>query len=417
MDSKPSSEEYKARQNIFSPAQKFRKFIPKNRLVIPGIFLTLLLCTGTLLLNHFTFALNVKIDGEVVGTLADTEALEAVLYTAEETAQNILGSDVDLSERVSYSLRFIPTAETEQLDELEVELGILDQVDGIGVSYAVLLDGVPVGHVTDLEEIETLLEERTEELMDDGVISVTFLADLSFEVEVVDEEQIFDSDEIHDLIFALSVEVVAELLYTQEIPYITTIIYDDTLFIGEYEVVQIGEKGEAEIFAQVTTVDGREIQHTILETKTLAEPLSHIIREGALERPITASFGEYIWPTQGRLSSGFGPRRVSIGSSNHQGIDISAPAGTAVVAADGGEVIFAGWMGGFGNLIQIRHDNDHVTFYAHLNSMAVGVGERVYRGQFIGGVGMTGTASGNHLHFEIRINGTPVDPIPHLPAR
>ena len=417
MDSKPSSEEYKARHNNFFSAQRLRKFIGKNRLVIPGVFLTLLLCIGTLLLNHFTFALNVKIDGEIVGTLADTEALEAVLYTAEETAQNILGNDVDLSYRVSYSLRFISAAETAHLDEMKVELGILEQVDGIGVSYAVLLDGVPVGHVTDMEEIETLMEERTQALMEDGVISVTFLADLSFEVEVVEEEQIFDLDEMHDFIFALSVEIVEELSYTQEIPYITTIIYDDTLFIGEYEIIQVGEIGEAEIFAQVTTIDGHEIQHTILETKTLTEALSHIVREGTLERPITASFGEYIWPTQGRLSSGFGPRRVSVGSSNHQGIDISAPAGTAVIAADGGEVIFAGWMGGFGNLIQIRHDNDHVTFYAHLSSMAVDVGERVYRGQFIGGVGMTGTASGNHLHFEIRINGTQVDPIPHLPAR
>ena len=417
MDSKPCSEEYKERQNSFSPFQRFRQFMRKNRLVVPGVFLTLLLCSGTLLLNHFTFALHIKIDGEVVGTLADTEALEAVLYTAEETAQNILGNDIDLSERVSYTLRFMSAAETEHLDELEVERGILDQVEGIGVSYAVLLDGVPVGHVTDIAEIEALIEERTEALTEDGVISVTFLAELSFEIEVVDEEDIFDVDDLHDFIFALSVEVVEEILYTQEIPYITTIIYDDTLFIGEYEIVQIGEIGESEISAQVTTIDGREIQHTILEMKTLAEPLTHIIREGTLERPITASFGEYIWPTQGRLSSGFGPRRVSIGSSNHQGIDISAPAGTAVVAADGGEVIFAGWMGGFGNLIQIRHDNDHVTFYAHLRTMAVGVGERVYRGQYIGGVGMTGTASGNHLHFEIRINGTPVDPIPHLPAR
>lgn len=387
----------------------------KNRLLLPGIFLTLLACVGTLLLHHFTFALQVKMDGEMVGTVSNSYTLETVIDTAEETAQYILGSHIDLSQRVSYSLRFVPASQAESLDQVEVQHGILDQVEGIGLSYAVFIDGELAGHVSQREEVEHFMETRTADLKEDGAITVHFLADISFEVEVVEYTEVLDLEDIYYLVSNLSTELVEEISYVQEIPYTFTVIYDDTLFIGEYEIVQFGEIGSAEIVAQVTSIDGREIQHTILESKTLAEPLSHIVREGTLERPLTASFDEYIWPTQGTLTSRFGPRRVAIGSSNHQGIDIAAPAGTAVVAADGGEVIFAGRMGGFGNLIQIRHDNDHVTFYAHLNSMAVRVGERVYRGQFIGGVGMTGTASGNHLHFEIRINGTPVDPLHHLP--
>ena len=398
-----------------SNRQNLKVIAKKNRLVLFGATVTLLLCIGTLLLNHFTFALHVKVDGEIVGTLSDTDSLEAVIYSVEETAQNLLGLDIDLSDRVSYSLRFIPVAVSENLDDLDVQHNMLDQVDGIDVSYAIHIDGELAGHVTDMQYVEQLIEDRTLDLKENGAVAVTFLSDITFEVEVVESDEILVFSEIYTLVSTLSTEVVEEVIYTQEIPYELTIIYDDSLFIGEYEVLQVGESGQAEILAQVTSVDEREIGHIILDTKTLTEPLSHIVVLGTLERPLTASFDEYIWPTEGTLTSRFGPRRVSVGSSNHQGIDISAPAGTAVVAADGGEVVFAGRMGGFGNLIQIRHDNDHVTFYAHLSSMTVGVGERVYRGQFIGGVGMTGTASGNHLHFEIRINGVPVDPLPHLP--
>ena len=144
--------------------------------------------------------------------------------------------------------------------------------------------------------------------------------------------------------------------------------------------------------------------------------MPEIILEGTQVRPLTASWGYYHWPTTGVITSTFGWRNVSIGTANHLGIDIAAPAGTPILAADGGEVFFADWFFGFGNLIRIRHDNGDVTYYAHLSGMDVYVGQRVYRGQQIGRMGMTGLASGNHLHFEIHINGMPVDPMPLLPS-
>jgi murein DD-endopeptidase MepM/ murein hydrolase activator NlpD len=122
-----------------------------------------------------------------------------------------------------------------------------------------------------------------------------------------------------------------------------------------------------------------------------------------------ASSSGLIWPVSGVVTSGFGYRWGRM----HQGIDISAPTGTSVRAAASGRVIMAGWMGGYGNLVVIDHGNGLATAYAHLSSIWAGSGS-VSQGQGIGAVGCTGSCTGAHLHFEVRVNGSPVDPLSYL---
>jgi len=119
--------------------------------------------------------------------------------------------------------------------------------------------------------------------------------------------------------------------------------------------------------------------------------------------------GGFIWPVQGVLTSGFGPRWGRM----HEGIDIGAPGGTPIVAAAAGTIIFAGWLGGYGNLTLIDHGNGVATAYGHQSAFTVTSGA-VSQGQVIGAVGSTGNSTGNHLHFEVRINGTPGDPLGYL---
>jgi len=97
----------------------------------------------------------------------------------------------------------------------------------------------------------------------------------------------------------------------------------------------------------------------------------------------------------------------------HEGIDISAPSGTPVSAAGSGTIIYAGGMGGYGNLVVIDHGGGVATAYAHLSSIWIGGGS-VSQGQSIGAVGCTGSCTGNHLHFEVRVNGSPVNPLGYL---
>lgn len=129
-----------------------------------------------------------------------------------------------------------------------------------------------------------------------------------------------------------------------------------------------------------------------------------------------ASSGRFQLPAAGRLSSPFGYRVHPISGAGrlHAGQDIAAPSGSPIYAADTGVVASAGWRGGYGNAIVIDHGGGLATLYAHQSRLGVSAGQQVTRGQLIGYVGTTGYSTGPHLHFEVRENGTPVNPAAYL---
>jgi murein DD-endopeptidase MepM/ murein hydrolase activator NlpD len=124
----------------------------------------------------------------------------------------------------------------------------------------------------------------------------------------------------------------------------------------------------------------------------------------------TPSAAGFIWPVNGPVVSGFGMRWGRM----HEGIDVAAGYGTPIRAAAAGRVVYSGWMSGYGNLVAIDHGGGVSTAYGHQSSIAVGNGQVVSQGQTIGYVGCTGHCFGPHLHFEVRINGSPVDPLGYL---
>jgi murein DD-endopeptidase MepM/ murein hydrolase activator NlpD len=125
----------------------------------------------------------------------------------------------------------------------------------------------------------------------------------------------------------------------------------------------------------------------------------------------------YSWPLVGRLSSGFGSRVHPIFGTRrmHTGLDIGGTAGEPIYAAKAGTVIFAGWRGGYGNAVVIDHGGGFSTLYAHQSQTGVSVGQEVALGDVVGYVGSTGWSTGPHLHYELRLNGSPIDPLPYLP--
>ena len=126
--------------------------------------------------------------------------------------------------------------------------------------------------------------------------------------------------------------------------------------------------------------------------------------------PIQQGSGGLIWPVNGALVSPFGMRWGRL----HAGVDIAAPAGTPIRAAQAGRVVLLGWTGGYGNYTCIQHGGGLSTCYAHQSSYATSMGASVSQGQVIGSVGCTGHCFGDHLHFETRINGSPVNPAGYL---
>ena len=155
--------------------------------------------------------------------------------------------------------------------------------------------------------------------------------------------------------------------------------------------------GEAESLEQVSATLGAQIQ-AAQAASSYNPPAS------------TPSASGFIWPVNGPVVSPFGMRWGRM----HTGIDIGVSDGTPIQAVASGRVIYAGWMDGYGNLVFIDHGRGLSTGYAHQSSIGVSNGESVTQGQVIGYVGCTGHCFGPHLHFEVRVNGSPVDPLGYL---
>jgi hypothetical protein len=135
---------------------------------------------------------------------------------------------------------------------------------------------------------------------------------------------------------------------------------------------------------------------------------------------IAAQRTPFAMPVNGgvRHTSGFGVRRDPRGGGSrmHSGVDWAGPQGTPIVATAAGTVTFAGRQSGYGNLVIIRHDFGIETYYAHLHTIGVSTGQRVSRGERIGGMGTTGRSTGVHLHYEIRVGGNPINPMTYIRA-
>lgn len=158
-----------------------------------------------------------------------------------------------------------------------------------------------------------------------------------------------------------------------------------------------------------------------LESDGLIAPGQTLVLPGARRPPERAqvasvsrgsgSIGRYIWPAVGPITSSYGPRW----GRPHRGLDIAAPNASEVVAARRGVVISSGWKGPYGLTVEIDHGDGVTTLYAHMSKIYVEAGEALQAGETIGLIGSTGESTGPHLHFELRRNGEPIDPIPHLP--
>lgn len=151
------------------------------------------------------------------------------------------------------------------------------------------------------------------------------------------------------------------------------------------------------------------------ETSRRIEQMIRNIKSG--NRDEMGASGAMSWPISGPITSPYGWRTHPIfGTSRyHSGIDIGADYGDPIRAADGGVIIYADWMGGYGYAVIIDHGGGISTLYGHNSELLVGVGQRVYKGQTIARAGSTGYSTGPHCHFEVRQNGSPVNPMAYLP--
>lgn len=196
----------------------------------------------------------------------------------------------------------------------------------------------------------------------------------------------------------------------REEEYDAEIIYvdNDSWYTTKKVTIQEPSAGFRKAVSNVTYHNGQVYETEILKQEVLMEAVPKIVERGTQIPPT------YIKPLYGGwLSSGFGYRSFR-GGSNHYGVDWACPTGTTIYASSGGTVTRAGWSSSYGYCVYIQHPDGIETRYAHNSKVLVSVGQTVSQGQAIALSGNTGDSSGPHLHFELRINGKPVDPLKYF---
>lgn len=203
----------------------------------------------------------------------------------------------------------------------------------------------------------------------------------------------------------LSVLTTEQSTYEEDYDAETQYIENDSWYTTQQVVRQEAVPGHHEVTVLTTSKNGTETSREMVSENVITEPVPEIIEKGTQTPPT------YIKPiTGGTLTSTFKWRWGRM----HKGIDWAVPKGTAVRASCGGTVVSAGWSGGYGNCITIRHPDGKQTRYGHLSKILVSAGQKVDQGQKIALSGNTGRSTGPHVHFEILVNGTQVNPLKYL---
>lgn len=236
-------------------------------------------------------------------------------------------------------------------------------------------------------------------------ISVDEIKELNPQIE--SDDDIYYDDRLNITVPKAALQILVEKQETYKESYNEDVVYqdDDSMFIGETEVVQEGTPGSHVVTDLVTYKDDVESERENLKETVEVAAVAEVVKRGTKSKPT------YMYPvTNWNLTSNFGYRWGRL----HAGADVGVPIGTTVRASRAGQVITAGWVGGYGNCVIIDHGDGVTTRYGHLSEVTVSVGQYVDQGQQVALSGNTGRSTGPHLHFEIRINGEPVDPLPYL---
>lgn len=439
--------------------------------------LPFLAATGTaalviLFFSIYTVGTTVTYNGEQIAAVESASAADSARTQLEKITSRAMGTQYTIDENLlQYSSGLLPRSEVVDADVLEEDLS--EEIGLVTYGYSLYVDGELIGATPYEGALDELLKQLKDGISDENTISCEFAENVEIKPGYVPTEQIMNLGYLAETLYStktaevtyevksgdtwseianshgltsaellalnpgfnidrlsigevltlsacvpyLTMTVVEQERYLDVIPY--DIEYTDSanLYKGDYKVISAGSNGSADVLANVTYVNGEEQERVILSSVTLKNPVTEQRLQGTKERPTWLPTGTFRWPCSGNITSRFGYRNLSYSyaSTNHKGIDIANRYGTAIYAADGGTVVYAGWMSGYGYLVKINHGNGYETLYGHNSSLVASVGQHVYKGQQIARMGSTGNSTGNHSHFEVRYNGVPRNPMNYLP--
>ncbi|MCL1976023.1 MAG: peptidoglycan DD-metalloendopeptidase family protein [Firmicutes bacterium] len=436
-----------------------------------------LLFGGVKIVSAYTSAFQIVVEGEGLATLpTEKEAKDAIALYLEEQAE-ITGFSVVCGDSVK--IERVPSREAEYISTKDAVEVLGDSVKVLAKAVAVCINGLPVMCVASENSAREAVEQAKlfyGRVGESGVEDVDVLERVGVLFSNVDPNEVLSVHEATNMLLfgkadveyhyvetegetfeyianrydcmvddikksnpmidstnmavgepillsevepLISVQVKRVIVSHEETPFETEQRDNYEIARGDKLVVTEGMPGEDEITTEIVERNGVALTQNRVSTLTLVEPVTRVVERGAKwviasrASGVNSGDGDLGWPVNGKISSRYGYRSLGF----HSGLDLESPIGTPIAAAKDGVVVYAEFMGNYGNLIKIDHGESMTTWYAHLQAFSVDVGDKVTRGQMIGTVGRTGRTTGAHVHFEVRIDNQHCNPLQFLEPR
>lgn len=299
-------------------------------------------------------------------------------------------------------------------DRLDSAVALADAIiantNDIVEASALIVNGEQIA-CGETEELREYLENSRTRFETEGAeCTSVFTDDVRLEDGYYLKSEISDSNELKEATQAIGVKTVSVITTDTEIPFSKETVKTSKQLVGYSKVTTEGQNGISRKTESVETLNGEEISRTELSAEVIKEPVTEVTTVGTARSSAEKSAG-FISPLKKgsfTVSAYYGDGR------GHKGIDLAANKGTSIYAVSGGTVTHAGYDGDYGYSVIIDHGNGLKTRYAHASSLCVSKGQTVSQGEVIAYVGSTGYSTGNHLHFEVMVNGSRVNPASYI---
>lgn len=441
----------------------------------PIVIVATALCVVLGLVAHYGWRAHTRpryavlIDGALLGGLDQPELAQKAINDILDGLPEAMRNAVNLSDKVVVRSLEKTDPAVAQIGTAEIEQALVATVPSLTLAVAITVNGADVVAVADVQAAQQMKDQILDEyrstvLRDSSdVEQLAFAEKIDWHSKVVPPERVRSVDDAINILklgtdrlvtyevrqgdtgweiarsYNVSTDQLAEAnptvdiaqlqigqvlnvtfrepyVHTQSvskkvvkeaIPFTEQVEPDAGLWPWQYQVVRAGVPGERELTIREYRENGRLVKTEVINNKVLTQPKVQLARHGTKQIPALGT-GSLVYPVAGTLTSEFEPRWGTF----HYGIDIAAPIGTPILAADSGMVTFRGWDGNYGYALHIDHGGGKMeTWYGHLSRFNVSVGDTVERGQVIGYVGSTGYSTGPHLHFEVHVNGVAKNPL------
>ena len=360
-------------------------------------------------------AYKVRYEGKIIATVGSkqqfTDALSKVVDLVDGSLEDV--------EQVVSQPSFDPaiTLNTDIDSDEAVAVAIIENTDEIVSAASLYVNGEFVAIVQE-QELNTYINNHLNSFNVEGVSCVSsFSESVEIKQGYYMLSEVEEISAVYDAVNSLTVITNAQQVRDVVVPYKSSVQKTNEKVIGYRAVATKGVAGVNRITEDVVFVNGAEQSRTAVDTQLITAPVNEVVVVGTARSAATAAQKQaahsagFVFPLPSgtwQVSAYYGDGR------GHKGMDLRAPKGTSIMAVASGRVIQSGWDGGYGYCVTIEHSNGIRTKYAHASALCCNVGDYVSAGEVIALVGTTGNSTGNHLHFEVIVGGSRLDPAPYI---